>query len=748
MKPSNIITIIKKELRSYFDSPTAYIALILFLLVWQFLFFRDAFIIAEASLRNLMAYVPWLLLVMIPAITMGSIANENSDGTIEFLLTHPLRLVEFVVGKFLASVLFVSLALLFMIPIGISFSFFGNLDWGVVAGQYLSAVLLAGMFCSVGLFISSLLNNQITALLVSVTANFMLIIIGLELVTLSLPGRVATLLEKLSVLSHFNSMARGVIDVRDVWYFVSAILIFLALAYLNLLRQRLGNQRQIYRQYMIGVVLFIGISLALNIVGERIPGRFDLTADKIYQLSPTTVEILTEVDDVVNITLYATPELPAQIRPIVRDTKDLLRDYQLYSQGNVRFTIKDPSSSEQIAQEANSLGIQEVQFNVIGQEELQLRRGYFGIAVEYASQTEIIPIVNTATDLEYQLTGMITKLSADETKNIAFLTGHGELDLATQLSFISSELENQYTVSQLDLENQDLAEASPAALVIAQPKEPIPADQREQIFEYFQNGGSIMILTDGVIVSPEVFNASVNDNSLVDFLPLFGLELGQDLVYDQAAASNLNFAVQGGNSYTLPYALWPRVEADPETNTTLTKNIRSVVLPWPSSLETNQQRLDELGLQANRLYKTSQFAGSQTSNFIIAPDQIGNPTSPQEYSVAYSLLEDADKEADQLSRAIVISDSDFITDNIIQNFPENLAFGLEAVAWLSQEQSLAQIQLKQREPRVLQYENKTNASLIRYFNMGLAVLVPVIIGTARLVRRRSIKHDVYQYETN
>ena len=277
----NILSITKKELRGYFDNPTAYIVLIVFLLLWEFLFFRGAFLIGEASLRSLADILPWLFLFLIPAITMGSISQEKSEGTLELLFTRPIKDWEFLVGKFLGSVIFIGIALLFIFPVAWSFSKFGNLDWGVVAGQYMGGVLMSVVLISLGIFISGIFSSQISSLLATAVGSFLLISAGFGFITDRLPLWVASYAEQLSVLSHFQSMSRGVIDSRDLWYFISITVAFLGLAYLYLIKRRFGTQKPIYRNCRLGIMLVIGIAVLTNVVGARIPGRIDLTQNKI-----------------------------------------------------------------------------------------------------------------------------------------------------------------------------------------------------------------------------------------------------------------------------------------------------------------------------------------------------------------------------------------------------------------------------------------------------------------------------------
>ena len=638
MNPKTILTILKKELLTYINNPANYLVVIVFLIFWEYLFFRNAFLVGEASLRILFSYVPWLFIIFVPALTMGSIANEKSEGTLEFLLTNPVRSIELIFGKFFASVIFSTTALLFIFPIAFTFSQFGDLDWGVVIGQFLGSVLLAAVFTSIGLFISSLFTSQIAALLGAVAINFFLVISGFELITLSLPTSVARFFENLSVLSHFDSIARGIVDLRDIWYFLAVIGTFLSLCYLQMLKLRLGNQKQIFQQYSVSVALFVGIAFLVNIVGARYPFRYDLTEDKIYQLTNTTKDTLTNLEDVVNIKFYASQELPAQLRPILRDAKDILNDYRLYGDGNINVEIKDPLQDQNAVAEANSLGIREVQFNVIGQEELQLKKGYLGLAVLYGGETEIIPLISNTSDLEYQLTSFIKKLTTDEQKTITFLEGFGQKSIGADYQVLNQELSKLYQVDTLTISEEDPEDisADTSVLAITGSTEPIPEEIRGKIADYFNNGGSVYLLLDGVAIDQNTLTATINTNSFADFANVFGIEILNDIVYDLRSNETVNFGGGNGINYILPYPFWPRVISKDKTSPIVNK-LSSVVFPWPSSLTINQDKANELGFEVKKLLATTEFGGAQLGNFTIQPDQQLLPNNLEEKVVAVSL---------------------------------------------------------------------------------------------------------------
>jgi|SRR5690606_22600103 len=225
----HIWIIARKELTAYFNSPLAYIFIDVFLVVTTWLFFQNYFVIGQADMRSFFNLVPWMFLFVVPAITMRVWAEEKKLGTVELLLTMPLKDHEIVLGKFLASFLFLALtlALSFMIPVIVLWS--GPADLGVIIASYLGALFLGGAYVALGVWISAFTDNQIVAFILAIVASFIFFIIGQVFVLQSVPGFMAGFLQFLSLGAHFESISRGVIDSRDVLYYLSFIGFFLFL---------------------------------------------------------------------------------------------------------------------------------------------------------------------------------------------------------------------------------------------------------------------------------------------------------------------------------------------------------------------------------------------------------------------------------------------------------------------------------------------------------------------------------------
>ncbi len=231
--------IAKKELQSYFDSLIAYILLVLFLgfsgfFTW--LFGSDVFMVGQASLQGFFGIAYWTLFFFTPALTMRLLAEEKKSGTIEMLLTKAVTDRQVVIGKFLAALLLVVIALAFTLPYVITLSAIGNIDAGEILCGYAGLALLTPPYISIGIYASSLTNNQIVAFLLALSIGLFFHII-FEVLASSFTGMTAQIFSTLSLNNHFQSISRGVVDTRDVIYFASIIFLGLFMAELSLTKR-------------------------------------------------------------------------------------------------------------------------------------------------------------------------------------------------------------------------------------------------------------------------------------------------------------------------------------------------------------------------------------------------------------------------------------------------------------------------------------------------------------------------------
>ncbi len=221
MNLSNIRNIYFKELRSFFNSPVAYIVIIVFLVILGWFFTSNLFVANISSLRTVFEMTPFLLLFFAPAITMRLISEEKKTGTLELLITKPVKESEIIMGKFLAAWTLYFFTLLPTLCYYITVSIVGTMDIGPVIGGYLGLLLVGAVFLAVSVFGSAITENQVVAFLVSFLIVFGLFM--LDKVLFYLPSYLASTFEYISVDYHFSNIARGVIDSRDVIYYASAV---------------------------------------------------------------------------------------------------------------------------------------------------------------------------------------------------------------------------------------------------------------------------------------------------------------------------------------------------------------------------------------------------------------------------------------------------------------------------------------------------------------------------------------------
>lgn len=241
MKSIWIIT--KRELQSFFDSLIAYIMLILFLgfsgfFTW--LYGNDIFLVGQASLQSFFNIAFWTLFFFIPAITMRMLAEEKKTGTIELLLTKAVSDRQVILGKFLGCFLLVAIALAFTLPYYITVANIGKVDHGAVWCGYLGLLLMSAAYISIGLFTSSITNNQIVAFLLALFIGLFLHLI-FNVLAGNFTGFLGQLFYTLSLSVHFDSLSRGVLDTKDLVYFASIITIGILLAELNLAKRNLTD---------------------------------------------------------------------------------------------------------------------------------------------------------------------------------------------------------------------------------------------------------------------------------------------------------------------------------------------------------------------------------------------------------------------------------------------------------------------------------------------------------------------------
>jgi ABC-2 type transport system permease protein len=392
----NIWSITKKELRDYFSSSAALLFLGIFLIsVYLAFFWVDAFFARNlADVRPLFNWIPILFIFLVSALTMHSWSQERRIGTLELILTSPINPWAYLTGKLFAVLILVLVALLLTVPLPITASYLGELDWGPVFGGYIAAIFLAAAYSAIGLWASSQTENQIVSLILSVAVMGALYVLGSTTMTGLFSYEYAQWLRALATGSRFESITRGVLDLRDVLYYLSIVVFFMLLTRKKLESLRWPSGRNSYahnywfRIIATAVVLLITANLGLSFITQA---RVDLTEGNIYSLSKATDKYLHELEEPLLIRGYFSGSTHPLLAPLVPRISDMLEEYSILGKENIRVEIVDPMRQAEYEEEAGmKYGIKPVAFQTETKYQASVINTYFNILVAHEDQYEVL----------------------------------------------------------------------------------------------------------------------------------------------------------------------------------------------------------------------------------------------------------------------------------------------------------------------------------------------------------------------
>lgn len=471
-----MLAITKKELKAYFGSPMAALFIGAFLLAALFSFFwlETFFARNTADIRPLFRWMPVLMIFLVGALTMRQWSEEQRMGTMEILMTLPVRLWQLVLGKFLAVLVLVAVALALTLGLPITVSLLGPLDWGPVFGGYLGALLMAAAYIAIGLYLSSRTDNQIVALILTVLVGGFFYILGSADITNFMGNTMGDLFRALGTGSRFASIERGVIDLRDLVYYGSLSAIFLLMNILSLDKKRWsrGANTLPYRRGMVVATVLIAANLLaanlwLNKVGTL---RLDLTENKEYSLSQTSRDLITNLAEPLVLRGYFSEKTHPLLSPLVPRIKDLLQEYAIASGGRVKVDFVDPKYDPAQEAEANQqYGIKPVPFQVAGRYEASVVNSYFNILIKYGDQHVVLgfnDIIEVQPRPDGQIDVRLRNLEYDLTKSIK-KTVYGFQSLGAVFENIKGDLKLTAIISEHGLP-QELAELPATIAAVGQ----------------------------------------------------------------------------------------------------------------------------------------------------------------------------------------------------------------------------------------------------------------------------------------
>ena len=505
-----LATIIGREFVGYFATPLAVIFILMFLLANSLMVFYlgDYFAIGQADLVSFFMFHPWLYLFFLPAISMRLWAEERKHGSIELLLTLPVPLWVLVLGKYLAALAFSGLALMLTFPIWLTVNYLGAPDNGVITASYFGSLMLAAGYLAIGACVSACTSNQVIAFVVAVVVCFMFTVSGAPLVVNVLQGwagqNFINTLAGFSLLTHFRAITAGVIDMRDLVFFISLIVMFLV-ANIIVLDLKKGNATRRTNPYMVAFILLPIIFVALNMLAANSlrSARFDLTEKQLFTLSQGSKNILQGLSEAVTLKFYYSQKLASDYPPIrlyAQNVHDMLAEMADHADGRIQLEIIDPAPFSEVEDRAVMQGL--VALPVADGEAL-----YFGlVGTNLVDNVEVIPYFAEERQeyLEYDLARLIYNLSHPEKpvlgviSNLPLDTGAGGVLAAmrgqSQPFLIYAELTDRFDVQFIDPQAVTIPKKIDV-LLLAHPR-PLTDWQAYAVDQFIMRGGRVLAFID------------------------------------------------------------------------------------------------------------------------------------------------------------------------------------------------------------------------------------------------------------
>jgi ABC-2 type transport system permease protein len=488
------------------------------------------------------------------------------------------------------------------------------------------------------------------------------------------------------------------------------------------------------------VIIVIGILIMVNFFSYNIFYRFDLTQNKDFSISSVSKKTVVNLKDIINIKAYFSSNLPAQYLNLRQEVADILEEYSNYSGGKVKVEFIDPKNDDVIKQELYLAGIPELQFNVLEKDKYQVVNGYLALAIKNGEKTQAIPVIQDTQDFEYQVTSAIKKVTNDQIAKIGFWQGQGAADPQTVVSAAYKKLAEVYDISLVNYASEKKIPQDLNTLIIIGPKEKFNDDELKAIDAFVVKGGSLVIMADGVNVG-QGLTADKNDIGLNKILESYGAKLNNNLVLD--VNNGVASFSQGFVTFSTNYPYWPKViKQGFDQNNLAVAKLETLILPWASTIDILPDKVKNL--EISYLAKTTDRALAVADNFKLDPQSGASIQGTRgQFNLAVSIsgkFKSAfDNSINQAGRLVLVGDSDFISDNFLRNYPDNLVFFQNVIDSLSLGNDLITIRSKGVTERPIKEISETMKTSIRYINIFGLTLIVVLFGLIRYFLRKRTK---------
>lgn len=649
-------SVCKKELRQFFSSLTGYIAIIVFLAINGLVLFvfkdknNNVFEYGYATLDSFFQLAPWVLLLLIPAITMRSFSEEFKTGTFELLQTRPLTRWQIVTGKYLGSLIVVIIALLPTLVYYFSIQALASdkgIDTGATMGSYLGLFFLAAVFTAIGICSSSFTNNSVVAFIAALIAC-VLFYYGFDAISKlpALENGLDYYVAMIGIDFHYKSISRGVVDSRDVIYFLSVIFLFLMITDRNLVKGKSGKSVKRILASPVGLAGIFILLISVNFFASSFHSRLDLTAEKRYTLSKVTKTLVRDMKEEMQIDVFLKGDFPAGFRKLANSTREFLSLLKEENSSKLHFRFISPEDEVPGMQmlwgdSLQNMGALPINLTVQAKTN-QTNNIIFPVAVmHYKGKHALINLfqgasreitqanINSAeSSMEYQFISAIDKMTADKTPAIAYATGNGQVTDG-RVADLEATLTQDYRFGPFDLTSGPIPQEVDVLLIV-KPLRRFTDEEKLKIDQFVMQGGRLLCFIDRLYDDDDSMRygkteiiAYDRDLDLTDMFFRYGVRINTDLVMDLRC--DMRRFIVGGSEQNpqeefIPYNYFPLLTTPPE----LRQNIGYVVARYANSMDT---------IETEGVKKTPLLVTSPNSRVIGTPAMISlneNRTVPED----------------------------------------------------------------------------------------------------------------------
>lgn len=501
-------------------------------------------------------------------------------------------------------------------------------------------------------------------------------------------------------------------------------------------KKKSAEGAKVTKKELIALVLSVVIALfVLNFMSSRHFFRVDMTEDKEFTLSKSTKDILKNLDDVVNLQLYFTKNLPPALAMLKRDVDDILAEYKTYGGRKLNIQFIDPQESPQREQQVVMMGIPPVQLNVVAKDRQELVKVFLGMAVVHEDRKEIIPVMQRTGSLEYELTSAIIKVSTKEIPTLKWITK----ETGAGYNNIKALLGQRYNVVDVKAEELNLDSVKDALLVLAI-EEDLTEAELSQIDQYLTAGGKVLVMIDLVKVGNNLQVIQLEVGNIAAWLKKHNIEVKDNLIKDRSSA---HAAFSGGNiTYHVPYPYWVKVGPKGfDKDSMIVADLDLLILPWASPLEVGAERAE--GTTYKVIAKSSPFNQIVGLDASLSPDGSNSIFKVGETeSKPLAVLATIDN-----AQLMVVGNSRFIQDNFLQQFRANALFFENSVDFMAMGNQLIGIRSKGMTSRPVEEISASGIAFVKYINLLGMPIVLVALGLVIILvrrQRRQVLRSVYK----